>query len=107
MDRQGNSESPCDSWPGCEPLTRLQRAKELLHGLASGTAEAYESYRSLDQIWRFDNSSVQELQPLFSIPGIEPDGQLSITEDFRRQVQSSATVILASLQDCPFSAPLR
>jgi hypothetical protein len=76
-----------------------QTAKELLCRLASGTAETYESYRSLYEIWRVHNSSVQELRPLFSIPGIEPDGDLSITEDFRRQVQSSATAILANLQD--------
>ena len=76
-----------------------QTAKELLCRLASGTAETYESYRSLYQIWRVHNSSVQELRPLFSIPGIEPDGDLSATEDFRRQVQSSATAILAILQD--------
>jgi hypothetical protein len=76
-----------------------QTAKELLRGLASGTADTYETYRSLYQIWLFHNSSVQELRPLFSIPGVEPDGQLSVTEDFKKQILSSATAILASLQD--------
>jgi hypothetical protein len=76
-----------------------QTAKDLLRGLASGTADTYEAYRSLYQIWRVHNLSVQELRPLFSISGIEPDGQLSITDEFKSQVLSSARTILASLQD--------
>ena len=76
-----------------------QTAKELLRGLTSGTADTYETYRSLCQIWQLHNSSVQELRPLFSIPGVEPDGRLSVTEDFKKQVLSSATAILANLQD--------
>jgi hypothetical protein len=76
-----------------------QTAKELLSGLTSGTADTYETYRSLYQIWRLHNSSVQELRPLFSIPGVELDGRLSVTEDFKKQVLSSATAILANLQD--------
>ena len=74
-----------------------QMAKELLHGLMSGTADTYETYRSLYCL--FIGSAVPELQPLFTIPGIEPDGQLSVTEDFKRQVLSSATAVLAKLQD--------
>jgi hypothetical protein len=77
----------------------MQTAKHLLRGLASGTADTYETYRSLYQIWRVHNSSVQELRPLFSIPGIDPDGQLSVTDEFKSLVLSSATTILASLQD--------
>jgi hypothetical protein len=73
-------------------------AKELLHALTSGTADTYETYRSL--YWLFiGGSAVPELRPLFTIPGIEPDGQLSVTEDLKRQVLSSATAILANLQD--------
>jgi hypothetical protein len=60
--------------------------RRVLNGLASGTAETYESHRSLYEIWRVHNSSVQELRPLFSIPGIGSDGDLSVTEDFKRQV---------------------
>jgi len=44
-------------------------------------------------------AAVQELRPLFRIPGIEPDGQLSVTEEFKGQVRSSAMAILASLPD--------
>jgi len=70
-----------------------------LRGLTSGTADTYETYRSLYQIWQFHNSSVPELRPLFNIPGVEPDGRLSVTEDFKKQVLSTATAILANLQD--------
>jgi hypothetical protein len=60
-----------------------QMAKERLRELTSGTADTCETYRSLYQIWQSHNSSVQELRPLFSIPGVEPDGRLSVTEEFR------------------------
>jgi hypothetical protein len=76
-----------------------QIARELLRGLVSGRADTYEPYRSLYQIWCVHNSSVQELRPLFRIPWIKPDGRLSVTEDFRRRVSSSAVAILANLQD--------
>jgi len=74
-----------------------QMSKELLHELTSGTADTYETYRSL--YWLFIGFAVQELRPLFTIPGIEPDGQLSVTEEFKGQVRSSAIAILASLAD--------
>ena len=35
-------------------------AKELLAGLASGTAEPYEAYRQLYRIWCGNNSAVQD-----------------------------------------------
>jgi hypothetical protein len=74
-----------------------QAARELLRGLASGSSDAYETYRSLHHPWCTQKTAVQELQPLFSIPGIEPDGQLSVTEEFKGQVRSSAMAILATL----------
>ena len=107
-------EAQCAIRPACEPAAwpselpwRWNRghtpppretAKELLRGLASGTVDTYEAYRSLYQIWRSHNSPVQELRPLFSIPGLEPDGDLAVTEEFRGQVRSSAIDILANFQ---------
>lgn len=76
-----------------------QTARELLQGLVSGTADTYEAYRKLYRIWCTHNSAVQELRPLFRIPGIEPDGRLSVTEDFKRQVQSVAISVLPNLHD--------
>ena len=71
----------------------------MLRGLASGGSDAYETYRSLYHLWLTQNAAVAELQPLFSIPGIEPDGQVSVTDDFRNQLRSLAIAILAKLQD--------
>jgi hypothetical protein len=95
-----------DTWPSDLPFrwNRIQKsptqtARELLRGLASGSSDAYETYRGLYHLWCTQNSAVQELRPLFRIPGIEPDGQLSVTEDFKGQVRSLANAILASLPD--------
>jgi hypothetical protein len=76
-----------------------QTAKELLRNLASGSSDVYETYRDLYHLWRKPNLPVEELQPLFTIPGIEPDGQLSVTEQFKSQLRTSAIAILATLPD--------
>jgi len=95
-----------ETWPSELPWrwnriqkTPRQAERELLRGLASGSSDAYETYRSLYHLWCTQNSAVQELRPLFRIPGIEPDGRLSVTEAFKGQVRSSAIAILASLPD--------
>lgn len=75
-----------------------QAATELLRGIATGTADVYESYRQLYGIWCRNNSAVQELRPLFRIPGIEPDGRLSVTADFQWQVRHLAASLLDTLQ---------
>ena len=82
---------PVETWPtempwrwNRPPQRRLrQTAKELLHRLASDTSDIYETYRSLYHLWRTQNRTLSELRPLFRIPGIEPDGQLSVTETLR------------------------
>jgi hypothetical protein len=95
-----------ETWPSDLPWrwNRIQKAprqtaRELLRGLASESSHVYETYRSLYHLWCTQNSAVQELRPLFRIPGIEPDGQLSVTEEFKGHVRSSAIAILASLPD--------
>jgi len=95
-----------ETWPSELPwrwnrnqTTPRETARELLRGLASGSSDAYETYRTLYHLWCTQNSAVQELRPLFKIPGIEPDGQLSVTEEFNGHVRSSAIAILASLPD--------
>lgn len=76
-----------------------QTAKELLIGLTYGSSDVYETYRSLYHLWLTQNAAVPELQSLFEIPGIEPNGQISVTEDFRSHVRSLANTVLASLRD--------
>jgi hypothetical protein len=70
----------------------LQLSRMQLRGLRAESRkmkcdrDVYEAYQGLYQLWCSHNSAVQELRPLFQMPGIEPNGRLSITEDFRRQV---------------------
>ena len=80
-------------------LATRQAAKELLQGLVEGTADPYQAYRGLYGLWCGNNAAVQELRPLFTMDGIEPDGRLSVTEEFREQVLSLAKQILPRLSN--------
>jgi hypothetical protein len=80
-------------------LASRQAAKELLQNLVAGKADAYQAYRSLYGPWCGNNAAVRELRPLFTMDGIEPDGRLSVTEEFREQVLSLAKQILSQLSD--------
>jgi len=72
-------------------------ARELLGGIASGEAEVYVTYRRLYVIWCSQNAAVQELRPMFRLPGVAPDGQLSVTPEFEAQVRALATEIMPML----------
>lgn len=76
-----------------------KNARELLVALISGTGDPYEAYRNLYRIWCSHNSAVQELRPLFRIPGVEPDGRLSMTEEFKQQILALAIPILPTLEE--------
>ena len=80
-------------------LASRQAARELLQDLVAGKADTYQAYRSLYGLWCSNNAAVQELRPLFRIDGIEPDGRLSVTKEFREQVLSLARQILPQLSD--------
>ena len=80
-------------------LASRQAAKELLQGLVDGNADPYQAYRGLYGLWCDNNAAVQELRPLFRLDGIEPDGRLSVTEEFRAQVLTLAKQILPLLSD--------
>ena len=69
------------------------RALGHLRELGAGSSH-YEDHRALYLLWCSNNGAVKALRPLFRIPGIEPDGQLSITEEFRKTVQTVASEIL-------------
>jgi len=76
-----------------------KRANTILESLSQGTSDVYESYRALYGLWRSNNAAVPELRPLFRIPGIEPDGALSITDEFRKTVRALAKEILPLVSD--------
>ena len=75
-----------------------KRAVELLESL-SGKEYLYEEYRALYGLWCVYNAAVPELRPLFRIPGIEPDGRLSITAEFSSTVRRIAGEILPEFSD--------
>jgi hypothetical protein len=71
-----------------------EQARKLLISLISGERDLYEAYRGLYSLWCSNNAAVQELRPLFRMPGVEADGQLSITDEFRKEVVRISQTIL-------------
>lgn len=85
--------------------TTLRRAKHrnradaILESLKQGTGDVYESYRAIYALWCSNSAAVQELRPLFRIPGIESDGPLSVTDEFKKTVRSLAKEIPALVSE--------
>lgn len=71
-----------------------KRAEIILKSLSEGGIDVYEGYIELYSVWCSNNAAVPELRPLFRIPGVDPGGALSVTDDFRTEVRSLATQIL-------------
>jgi hypothetical protein len=80
--------------PVSKTLADRERALAHLQALSKGTDNVYESYRSLYSLWCSNNSAVPELKPMFRIPGIEPDGRLTVDDAFRETLHSLAAKIL-------------
>ncbi len=76
-----------------------KRAESIVRLLSEGTIDTYEGYRALYSLWCSNNAAVPELRPLFSISGIEPDGRLSVTDDFRTEIRLLSAKILPLLLD--------
>lgn len=75
-----------------------QRARAILSSIADGTLDPYEGYRALYHLWCANNAAVPELRPLFRMPGIQPDGILSVTDEFRTEVRALAARISGEFQ---------
>jgi hypothetical protein len=60
----------------------------------TGKADAYEAYRRLYGLWCANNAALQELRPLFRMEGIDADGHIVVTTEFRGHVVSLAKSIL-------------
>jgi len=71
-----------------------KEAEEILNRIAKEQGDLYEQYRALYSLWRTNNAAVTELRPMFRIPEVDPDGQLSVTSDFVAAVRSVAKEIL-------------
>ncbi len=75
-----------------------EEARLLLQRVAEGKEDAYIGYRQLYGLWIGNNAAVQELRPLFRIPGIEADGTLSVNHEFRELVVKLSIEILPYFQ---------
>jgi hypothetical protein len=85
--------------PSCQGIALFSVRIELLQDLVAGKADAYHTYRRLYLVWCANNAALQELRPLFRMAGIEPDGRISVTVEFREKVLSTARTILLQLSD--------
>jgi hypothetical protein len=74
----------------------IERANSILNAIARSEIDLYEGYRALYATYCANNAALEFLKPLFCIPGIEPDGVFSVTDDFRKQVIALTQSILAS-----------
>lgn len=70
-----------------------ERVRKILSEIESAKLDEYIGYRELYGYWCGRNAAVPELRPLFRVPGILPDGELSVTDDFRAMVRSMAREI--------------
>ena len=80
-------------------LATRKLVKELLEQIVAGEIEVYVGYRRLYGQWCKNSAAVQELRPMFRIPGIEPDGLLSVSEKFNKEIVSMAQELLPYFLD--------
>lgn len=80
-------------------LASRRAARDLLQDLVAGKVDAYEAYRRLWGLWCSNNAALQELRPLFRMEGIEAEGCISVSAEFRGQVLSLAGEILPQLSE--------
>jgi hypothetical protein len=74
-----------------------QEAREVLQEILGGGTDPYLGYRRLYRLWCANNAALEELRPLFRIEGVEPDGPLSVTAEFRQKVVALAEQVLPTL----------
>jgi hypothetical protein len=74
------------------------RVKTVLSAIVTGEIDPYLGFRNLYGEWCYNNAALQDLRPLFKIPGVEPDGCLSVTDAFREEVRSIASDILRDFE---------
>jgi len=70
------------------------KVRKILSAIAKGEVETYVGFRQLYGWWIGNNAAVQELRPLFRIPGIEADGAFSVTPQSKETVVKLAIEIL-------------
>lgn len=59
-------------------------------GIAEGHVDPYEGYRAVYGIYFGTSGLIEELKPLFQIPGIYPDGAIQVDDEFRVTARTAA-----------------
>jgi hypothetical protein len=73
----------------------MQRARDLLRAASDGTLDPYIAYRQLYDLYCANTPLHDHFRHFFSIPGVEPDGQLRVDDEFREMVRGLAKAWLA------------
>ena len=71
-------------------ISTLEKAHSVLRAIVEGRQDPYEGYREVYAMYIDSSGIVEELKPLFRLPGIEPDGFIHVDEDFRWAIQAAA-----------------
>ena len=73
------------------------RAKEIVTAIASGKEYVAEDYLALYAEYAANPAALEEIKPLFRIPGIDPGGRFSVDDYFNKTVKMLAAGILSTL----------
>ncbi len=71
-------------------LSALEKARYVLQSVADGSRDPYDGYRQLYAIYVDTSGMLAELKPLFQLPGIYPDGPITVNDEFGQMVVSAA-----------------
>lgn len=77
---------------------RREEARQLLEDLVAAKADVFVAYGRLFALLDGNDPILRELRPLFRLPGIDPCGSFSVTDEFQNQVVSLAARILPAFQ---------
>jgi hypothetical protein len=68
----------------------MERAHSILEQMVDGSISPYDGYRLLYGLYASSSGLLAELKPLFRLPGIEPDGCLTVDDEFNLAVREAA-----------------
>jgi hypothetical protein len=77
-------------------LRAIERARRVVNAVADGSRDPYEGYRELYSIYLGSGGNLEELKPLFRLPGIEADGCIHVDDEFRGTIRAAAANWLKS-----------
>lgn len=73
------------------------RAKQLISEIASGKEYVVEDYLQLFGLFCSNNAALEDVKPLFRIPGVDPESSFSVDEYFNSSVKTIAAEVLKKL----------